>query len=382
MQKAWRAHSARRQATQKKAAEEAARSLKEDSQEEAAEKPVHAVNEGSQEEAAEKPVHAVKEDSREEAAEKPVLAVKQDSQEEAVEKPVPAVKEAWSEQATSQQLIAMKVQSEVSSEWDLESLASWQVVPEARRCWLERFVASAHDLQPSLYGAFILPDSEEGQEQKCAECFEQLMKLHLQDKRKNWGAVARKECGNYAKSIMKAHGKAKPFGLELDELFALVAYAYDHPPAPPSANFWALLGSLVRERQLQEAGLFLRYFKQAVEKRMQRQPEATFLYCAMPEMNLTLEEGMYIYWRTFTSWTRHLEVARSAGAGVIRLTTHWVCEISEFSEYCVRNRVSEVILQPNQVLKVVACPGISEGHDIALDLLEEEEGEQEEEDPF
>ncbi|CAJ1415619.1 unnamed protein product [Effrenium voratum] len=294
MQKAWRAHSARRQATQKKAAEEAARSLKEDSQEEAAEKPVHAVNEGSQEEAAEKPVHAVKEDSREEAAEKPVLAVKQDSQEEAVEKPVPAVKEAWSEQATSQQLIAMKVQSEVSSEWDLESLASWQVVPEARRCWLERFVASAHDLQPSLYGAFILPDSEEGQEQKCAECFEQLMKLHLQDKRKNWGAVARKECGNYAKSIMKAHGKAKPFGLELDELFALVAYAYDHPPAPPSANFWALLGSLVRERQLQEAGLFLRYFKQAVEKRMQRQPEATFLYCAMPEMNLTLEEGMYV----------------------------------------------------------------------------------------
>lgn len=80
---------------------------------------------------------------------------------------------------------------------------------------------------------------------------------------------------------MKAHGKAKPFGLELDELFALVAYAYDHPPAPPSANFWALLGSLVRERQLQEAGLFLRYFKQAVEKRMQRQPEATFLYCAL-----------------------------------------------------------------------------------------------------
>ena len=54
-------------------------------------------------------------------------------------------------------------------------------------------MASAHDLQPSLYGAFILPDSEEGQEQKCAECFEQLMKLHLQDKRKNWGAVARKE---------------------------------------------------------------------------------------------------------------------------------------------------------------------------------------------
>ncbi|CAJ1384404.1 unnamed protein product [Effrenium voratum] len=188
------------------------------------------------------------------------------------------------------------------------------------------------------------------------------------------------ECGNYANSIMKAHGKAKPFGLELDELFALVAYAYDHPPAPPSANLWALLGSLVRERQLQEAGLFLRYFQQAVEKRTQRQPEATFLYCGMPEMNLTLEEGMYIYWRTFTSWTRHFQVARSAGAGVIRLTAHWVCEISEFSEYCVRNCVSEVILRPNQVLKVVACPGISEGHDIALDLLEEEE--EEEESPF
>lgn len=256
-------------------------------------------------------------------------------------------------------------------------ISEWQVIDDRQR--LERFLLPAEDV--GAFGYKVLPDWSDP-DGKCSTSFEKTVQQWLSERLKD---KLRKDCQRIAISIKDKHGKVAPSKLTDGELFVLVAYALDVRKKDSGLswdmNFSSRLSRVVRRQPDsidKEMSTCLRYFNDALDKRLTLQPQT--LYCGLTPETLhllqehNLQQGDVVYLPTFSSWTPSPEIAsRAAGAegGLVRLTAK-ASDLSEIREACGEEG-GEFVLQPNcrfSVVGAMATSGDVAGRLMALELME------------
>lgn len=191
---------------------------------------------------------------------------------------------------------------------------------------------------------------------KCSESFHAAMRSFLPDEPEKADAL-RQELRNLVHRLVQSMGPS-PFGLEKEELFALVAFGFDirqkFPEASRQLDFSTNLRRCVRERdrkRLEELGALMHHLMKGLAKR--KTPIDGLLYSVICDAVPTMKVAQTVELPTFTSWRKADDELIEGSTKVTLRTKTGACDLSEILQSCNLPNHPEMVLLPSTMLRVV-----------------------------